>query len=133
MNILLKWFLSLLYTSQKLFRKNKKFLPSTLEIYFDDIVDKVEKIWNNLENLKDLIESLQDTNESIISHTTNNVIKTLTVFSVVMLPLNLLAGLYGMNVDLPYSAHPAMFFYISGGMALLLLAMLVFFKVKRWI
>ena len=113
--------------------KNKKFLPESLEVYFDDVLDKVEKIWNNLENLKELIESLQDTNESIISHTTNNVIKTLTVFSVVMLPLNLLAGLYGMNVELPGGAQPAMFFYISGGMAALLLLMLVFFKIKRWI
>ena len=113
--------------------KNKKFLPESLEVYFDDVLDKVEKIWNNLENLKELIESLQDTNESIISHTTNNVIKTLTVFSVVMLPLNLLAGLYGMNVELPGGAQPAMFFYISGGMAALLLLMLFFFKIKRWI
>lgn len=113
--------------------KNKKFMPESLEVYFDDVLDKVEKTWNSLENLKDLVESLQDTNESIISHTTNNVIKTLTVFSVVMLPLNLLAGLYGMNVGLPYADHPQIFFYLSGGMATLLLLMLLFFKVKRWI
>ncbi len=113
--------------------KNKKFLPESLEVYFDDVLDKVEKIWSNLENQKELIESLQDTNESIISHTTNNVIKTLTVFSVVMLPLNLLAGVYGMNVALPFATHPSMFFFISGGMASLLIVMLIFFKVKRWI
>lgn len=113
--------------------KNKKFLPDSLEVYFDDVLDKVEKIWSNLENLKELIESLQDTNESIISHTTNNVIKTLTIFSVVMLPLNLLAGMYGMNVDLPYSSHPYTFFFLAGGMIFILLVMLVFFRVKRWL
>lgn len=113
--------------------KNKKFLPESLEVYFDDVLDKVEKIWNSLESLKELIESLQDTNESIISHTTNNVIKTLTVFSVVLLPLNLLAGLYGMNVALPWSQHPHVFFYLSGGMVVTLLVLLIVFKIKRWI
>ncbi len=113
--------------------KNKKFLPDSLEVYFDDVVDKVEKIWSNLENLKELIESFQDTNESIISHTTNNVIKTLTVFSVVMLPLNLIAGMYGMNVDLPYSGHPFIFFFLAGGMVTILLVMLIFFRLKRWL
>lgn len=113
--------------------KNKKFLPDSLEVYFDDVLDKVEKIWSNLENLKELIESLQDTNESIISHTTNNVIKTLTIFSVVMLPLNLLAGMYGMNVHLPLSTHPLIFYFLAGGMAAILLAMLIVFKIKRWL
>ncbi|MEK9160061.1 MAG: magnesium/cobalt transporter CorA [Patescibacteria group bacterium] len=113
--------------------KNKKFLPDSLEVYFDDVLDKVEKIWSTLENLKELIESLQDTNESIISHTTNNVIKTLTIFSVVMLPLNLLAGMYGMNVHLPFSTHPLIFFFLAGGMIFILMVMLIFFRIKRWI
>lgn len=113
--------------------KNKKFLPDSLEVYFDDVLDKVEKIWSNLENLKELIESLQDTNESIISHTTNNVIKTLTVFSVVMLPLNLIAGMYGMNVHLPFSQHPLIFFFLAGGMIFILAVMLIFFRIKRWL
>lgn len=113
--------------------KNKKFLPDTLEIYFDDVVDKVEKIWNNLENLKDLVASLQETNESIISHTTNNVIKILTVFSVVMLPLTFLTGLYGMNVALPLAHHDAVFFIITGVMVGVVALMLILFKYKHWI
>lgn len=113
--------------------KNKKFLPDTLEVYFDDILDKVEKIWSRLENLKELIESLQDTNESIISHATNDVIKTLTVFNVVMLPLNLVAGMYGMNIGLPLANHEYMFFILMGVMLAILGSMLIFFKFKRWI
>ena len=92
--------------------KNQKFLPHALEIYFDDVVDKIEKIWSMLENLKELAESLQDTNESIISHTTNNVIKILTIFSVVMLPLTFVTGLYGMNVALPLANNPNTFILI---------------------
>lgn len=113
--------------------KNKKFLPDTLDVYFDDILDKVEKIWSNLENFQELIGSLQDTNESIIAHASNRVVKTLTVFSVVMLPLNLLAGMYGMNVNLPYAEHEHMFLFLGAGMVLVLIALLVIFKIKRWI
>lgn len=113
--------------------KNKKFLPEELDVYFDDIMDQVEKIWSSLENFQELITSLQDTNESIIAHTSNNVIKTLTVFSAVMLPLNLLASMYGMNVDLPFAQHEHMFLFLGGAMLLVLMTLLVIFKGKRWI
>ncbi len=113
--------------------KNKQFLPDDLDIYFDDLVDKVEKIWSNLEGMKDLVMSLQETNESIISHTTNNVIKVLTIFSVIMLPLTFLTGLYGMNVALPYSSSPQVFLGIVVAMAGVVGFMLAFFKFKRWL
>lgn len=113
--------------------KNKKFLPESLEIYFDDVVDKVEKIWSSLENLKELVESLQDTNESIISHTTNNVIKILTVFSVVMLPLTFMTSLYGMNVALPLADKDGVFMILTTIMVLVVVTMLGFFKFKKWI
>lgn len=113
--------------------KNKKFLPDSLDVYFDDILDKVEKIWSSLENFQELIGSLQDTNESIIAHASNRVVKTLTVFSVVMLPLNLLAGMYGMNVRLPYASHEHMFLFLGIGMFFVLAALLAIFKMKRWI
>lgn len=114
--------------------KNKKFIPEDLEIYFDDIVDKVEKIWNSLENLKEIAETLEDTNESIISHNINSVIKTLTIFSVIMLPLTFITGLYGMNVkNLPNAEDPTVFTVILGIMAVIAISMLIFFRIKRWL
>lgn len=114
--------------------KNKKFLPHNLEVYFDDVVDKIEKIWNNLENMKALVISLQEINESVISHESNNVMKTLTIFSVIMLPLTFITGLYGMNViNLPQAENPASFGFILLGMGAIAFAMLVFFKIKNWI
>jgi magnesium transporter len=113
--------------------KNKKFLPENLEVYFDDVVDKIEKIWGNLENLKELAEDLQDTNEVLISHQTNRVIKILTVFSVILLPLTLITGFYGMNIDLPYANLSNAVLGIGVSMFVLALFMLVFFKYKRWL
>lgn len=113
--------------------KHKKFLADNLDLYFDDLVDKIEKIWNTLENLKELVESLQDTNESIISHATNNVIRMLTTFSVIMLPLTFITGLYGMNVNLPLAEQNEIFFVLTGVMLFIVLSMLAFFKYKKWI
>ena len=113
--------------------KNKKFLPEDLEIYFDDVVDKIEKIWSNLENLKELTETLQDTNEVLISHQTNRVIKILTVFSVVLLPLTLVTGFFGMNVALPYSGDIYASFWIAVIMLGIVSMMMVFFKFKKWL
>ncbi len=115
--------------------KNDKFIPEGLEIYFDDVVDKVEKIWAMLANEKEVIELLQSTNESVISHATSNVIKILTFFSVVMLPLTAITGFFGMNVIFPldFGANPMAYFYISASMVAVIVVMIAFFKLKRWI
>lgn len=114
--------------------KNKKFLPENLDVYFDDVVDKIEKMWNSLENLQELTASVQETNESIISHNTNNVIKILTVFSVVMLPLSVITGFYGMNVKgLPFVGHTSPVLIISAILLTVAVVMIGFFKYKKWI
>ncbi|MFC1656055.1 magnesium/cobalt transporter CorA [Patescibacteria group bacterium] len=113
--------------------KNKKFLPETLDVYFDDVVDKVEKIYSNLETLRDIVGSLQETNESILTHNTNNIIKILTIFSVVMLPLTFITGFYGMNVGLPFAEHEMAYGIVSGFLILVVATMLIFFRYKRWI
>jgi len=79
----------------------ERFLPQELELYFDDIVDASERIWDNLDNYKEVVEALEDTNESVISHRQNDVLRFLTVFSVVLLPLSVITGIFGMNVNFP--------------------------------
>ncbi|MBP7670857.1 magnesium transporter CorA family protein [Candidatus Gracilibacteria bacterium] len=114
--------------------KNKKFLPDNLDVYFDDVVDKIEKVWNNLENLQELTASLQETNESIISHNTNNIIKILTLFSVVMLPLTVITGFYGMNIiGLPFAEHGQATLIIGGLLFGVMVTMFAYFRFRRWI
>ena len=79
----------------------ERFLPEELELYFDDIVDASERIWDLLDNYKEVVEALEDTNESLISHQQNDILYVLTIFSVVMLPLTFLTGFFGMNVRFP--------------------------------
>src|SRR5689334_4777412 len=72
-----------------------------LEIYFDDVVDAHERIWDMLENYKEVVVALEETNESVISHRVNDILRVLTSISVIVLPLTLIASFFGMNVWLP--------------------------------
>ncbi len=112
--------------------KNKKFLPETLEVYFDDVVDKIEKQWSSLDSLKEVAETLQDANESLISHRSGETIKVLTIFSVIMLPLTLISGIFGMNVELPLQENTDTFFGIAGVMLVTAAVMFVYFRWKKW-
>lgn len=113
---------------------NKDIFPSKLNIYFDDIVDKIERLWNNLENLQELVAALQETNESILSHNTNNVIKILTVFSVLILPLTFITGFYGMNVrGLPIAESENATIMVAIFLLFLVISMVAYFRYKKWI
>jgi len=104
-----------------------------LEIYFDDIVDAHERIWDMLENYKEVVEALEDTNESVISHRVNDVLRVLTSISVIVLPLTLLASIWGMNVGVPGEGDPGAFWAITGSMVVLLVAMVVYFRRRGWL
>ena len=111
----------------------ERFLPEELDLYFDDIVDAAERIWDLLDNYKEVVEALEGTNESVISHRQNDVLRVLTVFSVVLLPLTLIASIFGMNVDFPGVGTAAAFWAILALMVVTLAGLLGFFRWKRWI
>jgi magnesium transporter len=104
-----------------------------LEIYFDDIVDANERIWDMLENYKEVVEALEDTNESVISHRVNNVLRVLTSISVIVLPLTFLASLWGMNVGVPGGGDESSFYAIVGVMVVVMLGMIAFFRRRGWL
>ncbi len=104
-----------------------------LEIYFDDIVDAHERIWDMLENYKEVVEALEDTNESVISHRVNGILKVLTSISVIVLPLTLLASLWGMNVGVPGEGNHTAFYVIVGAMIVLTFGMIISFRRRGWL
>jgi magnesium transporter len=114
-------------------RHIERFLPEELELYFDDLVDASERIWDLLDNYKEVVEALESTNESVISHRQNDVLRILTVFSVVLLPLTLISGIFGMNVLFPGEHTHAAFWVIVGLMIGVIVSMVAFFKYKRWL
>jgi magnesium transporter len=125
-------------TLRVLERRVESFLPEELEEYFDDIVDAAERIWDLLDNYKEVIEALESTNESVLAHRFNDVLRILTVFSIVFLPATLIASLWGMNVGLPGGGEPSsashlVFWVIIGASVAVVGGMIGFFRWKRWL
>jgi magnesium transporter len=109
-----------------------------LEIYFDDIVDAHERIWDMLENYKEVVQALEETNESVLSHRVNDVLRVLTAISVIVLPLTLIVSFFGMNVGLPGGGDPSegpatSFWVILGVMVTLFVGMITYFRNRGWL
>ena len=86
-----------------------------------------------LENYKEVIEGLEDTNESYISHRVNDILRVLTSISVIVLPLTLIASIWGMNVGVPGEGDTTDFYVIVGAMVVLLLGMVAYFRRRGWL
>ena len=114
-------------------RAKQRYLTEELDIYFDDLTDASERIWDVLENFMEIVQGLESTNESVISHRLNDVLRVLTAFSVVVLPLTLVASIFGMNVHFPGEASGVAFWVILAAMAILLIGMVAFFRRRGWL
>src|SRR3989440_9405011 len=101
-------------------RTKQVYLPEDHELYFDDIVDASERIWDMLENYKEVVAALEETNEAVISHRLNDILLVLTSLSVVILPLTLIASIWGMNVRVPGQGSIEAFWVIVGVMVVVL-------------
>jgi len=112
---------------------DRPFIREDLDVYFGDIHDHLQKAWEILEEQRQVLEGLSETSESVISYRINDVMKLLTIISVMMLPLSLISSVYGMNVILPGENSPWAFLIIIGAMLVILLVMLMFFKKKSWL
>ena len=120
-------------TIRVLERYTQRYLPEQLELYFDDIVDAAERIWDLLDNYKEVVDGLESTNESVLTHRQNDVLRLLTVFTVIVLPLTMLTGVFGMNVAFPGEGTREAFWVIVAVLVAVLLGMVGFFRWRRWL
>jgi magnesium transporter len=114
-------------------RTKQRYLADDLDVYFDDINDASERVWQMLETYKETVEALEVTNESVLSHQLNDVLRVLTVLSVVFLPLTLIASIFGMNVHVPGEQETIPFWVIIALMVVLGAGMIAFFKRRHWL
>src|SRR3712207_5319035 len=113
--------------------RTKRYIPDSLEIYFDDVNDASERVWDMLENFKEVVEGLESTNESELSHRVNDVLRVLTAFSVIILPLTLIASIWGMNVHVPGEEGVTAFWIIIGVMVATLVGMVAYFRKRGFL
>ncbi|MBI4234219.1 MAG: magnesium transporter CorA family protein [Chloroflexi bacterium] len=103
------------------------------EVYFGDLADHTRRIWEELEELKEVIEGLNDTIFTLTTYTTNDVIRILTIVFTLGLPLTLVSSLYGMNMRLPLAGNPMTFWLVVLASLSFSGVMLLFFRLRRWL
>ncbi|MBL8133079.1 MAG: magnesium transporter CorA family protein [Anaerolineae bacterium] len=119
--------------ADELSRMDSPLLREGLERYFDDIVDHLNRARDIIDEDFEVISSLAETADTLLSHRINGVMRILTVFSVIMLPLTFISSVYGMNIILPLAEHPNSFWFLAGFMLLLAMSMLWYFRRRKWL
>ena len=99
-----------------------------MEDYWGNILDQYQKMFDSIEDYGELIEGLSKTFDSLQANKTNEIMKVLTYFSTIMLPLTVVTGLFGMNVTFPFITNTTSFWTILGAMVILMALLIVFFQ-----
>jgi len=82
-------------------REEYPFFKEDQEVYFGDIADHIRKIWDGLEDCKEVIDGLADTSNWLTSHRIQEIMRILTIIMGILAPPTLIASIYGMNIPLP--------------------------------
>lgn len=114
-------------------RTEHRIIREDLEEYFGDTVDHLLTARDIVEENYEVIAGLAETADTLLSHRINEVMRVLTVISVIMLPLTLISGIYGMNIQLPLYDHPAAFILVVALMILIATSMLIYFRRRKWL
>jgi magnesium transporter len=114
-------------------RNKARYIAEDLDIYFEDIIDASERVWDMLENYKEVVEALENTNESALAHRTNETFRVLTAISLIFLPLTLIASIWGMNVHVPGEGNVVAFWIVIAAMAVLLGGLAYYFRRRGWL
>jgi magnesium transporter len=118
--------------------KNKlnRYSKIDLTVYYDDLMDHVNKICQTLDECKELIEVYHDTDYTLTAYRINRVIRILNVLATIILPFLVVSSIYGMNVPLPGGLERGdlkTFIVLMVIMILLSAGMLYYFRRRRWI
>jgi len=112
------------------------FFKEEQEIYFGDIADHVRKIWDGLEDSKEVVDGLMDTSNWLTSHRIQEIMRVLTIVMALLAPATLIASIWGMNVPLPGGVEPGSllpFGILFLIMALIGTGMFIFLRRRKWL
>ncbi|WP_435354305.1 magnesium/cobalt transporter CorA [Emticicia sp. SJ17W-69] len=115
-------------------REESALIQANTNIYLRDVYDHVLQTLETIENYREMIENIQNIYLTSLSNKMNSVMKTLTVFTAIFMPLTFIAGVYGMNFEnMPELRNPNGYFYTLGGMVLIGIAFWIYFKWKKYV
>jgi magnesium transporter len=115
-----------------LMRRENGLLGGDLDLYFRDVYDHIARTVDMIETYRDLLSGALDIYLSAVSNRTNEVMKVLTIWGTVTLPLVIITGFFGMNLHLPWTDNPHGIWYALGLMTVSTAGVLIYFKARRW-
>jgi len=105
-----------------------------LQVRSRDVLEHIERVVHHVRRLEQSVETAVQMHFSVQGNRTNQIMRTLTVVTAIFLPLNLIAGIFGMNFDfIPLLHRQTGFWWTLGGMALVALLMAVVFWRNRYL
>jgi len=109
-------------------------IPEDMRPFYRDVHDHLTRVVDLAESYRDLISGSLEAYLSVVSNRLNEIMKVLTIFSAIMLPLTFIAGVYGMNFDNMPELHSRYgYFATLAIMIVVALGMLVFFWRRGWL
>ncbi len=109
------------------------FSVSRLKIYYSVLIDKIDDISKILDNQKESIGALEQTNNSLVSFQLNDIMKVLAIISVIMMPATFISQLFGMSAKIPLNSESSSTFYIVLSLCILSMVLFIFyFRKKKW-
>ncbi len=110
------------------------FVSETLSQQFSHVSDHLSQVIDTVDSLRETVVSIRANYHAGLTRRTNDIMKVLTLYAGIMLPLTLVAGIYGMNLPLwPPSNHPLSFWGVLVGMVFIAGLMLVYFRRRKWL
>lgn len=111
-----------------------KELNGSMQPFWGNILDHLEKIWDRVEDNQELIGGISESNESLLSSRNNEIVKFLTVITSIAFPFVIVNNLYSMNVvGLPLAQQPGIVWILFGVIFIAGVGMIAFFKNRNWL
>jgi magnesium transporter len=104
-----------------------------LSAYFQDLTGTNIRLWNALESNKETIESMEETNNSLLSNKLDLTMKVLTIFSAIFLPITLYSNIMSMSTNIPFSKNGEGFWIHLSIMLLISLFTIILFWIRKWL
>jgi magnesium transporter len=118
---------------ESIIQKKCNLIPKDLFPYFQDLMGTNIRLWNVLENSKEIVESLEQTNNSLLSNKLDMTMKILTIFNAILLPLTVYSNIMSMSVNVPLHKSDLAFWIHVAIMILLASFTIILFKTKKWL
>jgi magnesium transporter len=117
-------------------REDYPFFKEEQEVYFGDIGDHVRKIWDELEDYKEVVDGLAETSNWLTSHRIQEIMRVLTIVMAILAPPTLLSGILGMNVPLPGGVESGSLLPLGillSVMAVISAGMFIYLRRRKWL